>query len=53
MTIFYISGRQQAGEPATRANLARHGFPLDPSVDVVPTTGEQPDSTSDKTSRHA
>jgi acid phosphatase len=53
VTVFYISGRQQAREAATRANLERHGFPLDPTVDVVPATGEQPDWTGDKTSRRA
>jgi acid phosphatase len=53
VTIFYISGRSHDEEPFTRANLERHGFPLDPSVDVVPATGEQEDWTSDKTSRRA
>jgi acid phosphatase len=53
VTIFYISGRRQAWEAATRANLQRRGFPLDPSIDVVPAPGEQPDWTGDKTSRRA
>ena len=53
VTIFYVSGRGQALEEATRRNLERRGFPLDPGVDVVPATGEQPEWTSDKTSRRA
>jgi len=53
VTIFYVSGRGQASEEATRRNLERRGFPLDPDVDVVPATGEQPEWTSDKTSRRA
>lgn len=53
VTIFYVSGRGVGQEAATRRNLERHGFPLDSDDDVVPATGEQPEWTSDKTSRRA
>lgn len=51
VTVFYVSGRQADQEQATRANLARHGFPLDPTIDTVLLRGERPEWGSDKASR--
>ncbi len=38
---------------ATRRNLARHGFPLEPEIDTLLTRDEQPDWGSDKGTRRA
>lgn len=47
--VFYVSNRQVAQEDATRANLARWGFPLDPAADTVLSRNERPEwSSSDK-----
>ena len=53
VTVFYLTGRRHAWEPFTRENLRRAGFPLAETDDVVPTGGERPEWTSDKTSRRA
>jgi 5'-nucleotidase (lipoprotein e(P4) family) len=49
--IYYITNRSQGEEAATRENLRRLGLPIQGPADHVLTTGEQPDWTSDKTSR--
>ena len=41
--VFYVTNRVQAGEQATRDNLAALGFPLDAKVDTVLTRGERPE----------
>lgn len=51
--IFYISNRTKAEEPATRENMVKLGFPLDPKVDTVLTKKEQPDWGSAKENRFA
>jgi 5'-nucleotidase (lipoprotein e(P4) family) len=53
ITVFYVSNRMAAQEDSTRANLARRGFPLDPTVDTVLSRDEQPEWGSDKGSRRA
>ncbi|MBK8976904.1 MAG: 5'-nucleotidase, lipoprotein e(P4) family [Planctomycetes bacterium] len=53
VTIFYVTNRDAAEEPATRDNLRRLGFPLADTeqLDVVLTRGEHDDTTgSDNTS---
>ncbi|HLU39205.1 MAG TPA: HAD family acid phosphatase [Planctomycetota bacterium] len=54
VTIFYVTNRRQAEEPATRQNLARHGFPLldRDGVDVVLCRGEHGDD-PEKVARRA
>ncbi len=49
--IFYITNRDKNVEKATRRNLLRWGFPVNAKLDTVMMKGEQPDWTSDKTSR--
>ena len=49
--IYYVSNRSAEEEPATRANLASLGFPIAEDYDCVLLKGEQPDWTSDKSSR--
>ncbi len=52
VTVFFVTNRMNDVEPATRDNLAKHGFPLDPSMDTLFTKGEKPDwSPSDKKPR--
>jgi 5'-nucleotidase (lipoprotein e(P4) family) len=51
VAVFYISNREQKHEPATRANLQAHGFPLSDSVDTVLLRGETPEWTGDKGTR--
>lgn len=51
VTVFYVTNRDHALEPATRDNLAKYGFPLDPARDTVLTKNERPDWSSEKSSR--
>lgn len=52
VTPFYITNRKAGEEPATRRNLEKLGFPLDPAVDTILTRGERPEwSSNDKTPR--
>ena len=51
VTVFYVSNRTADLEDATRRNLARFGFPLDPRVDTVLLKNEQEGWGSDKTPR--
>jgi len=54
VTVFYVTNRDRALEQATRDNLAKYGFPLDPVRDTVLTRAERPEwSSSDKSSRRA
>ena len=54
VTVFYVTNRDRALEQATRDNLAKFGFPLDPSRDTVLTRAERPEWTSsDKSSRRS
>ena len=54
VTVFYVTNRDRALEQATRDNLAKYGFPLDPSRDTVLTRAERPEwSSSDKSSRRS
>jgi len=50
--VFFVTNRDASEEPATRRNLERWGFPLDPDVDTVLTRGERPEwNASDKGTR--
>ncbi len=49
--VFYVTNRRHQVEGATRNNLTRHGFPLDPQVDTVLTRDERGDWGSDKGTR--
>ena len=49
--IFFVSNRGKAEEAATRENLRRLGCPVQGPDDHVLMNGEQPDWTSDKSSR--
>jgi 5'-nucleotidase (lipoprotein e(P4) family) len=51
--VFYISNRTVEEEPATRKNLEKLGFPLDPKIDTVLSAREQPDWGSAKGTRRA
>jgi 5'-nucleotidase (lipoprotein e(P4) family) len=53
VTVFYVTNREFADEPATRDNLLRLGFPVAPSelLDVVLTKRERDDWGSDKGTR--
>lgn len=52
VTPFYITNRKAAEEAATRRNLEKLGYPLDPSTDTLLTRGERPEwASSDKTAR--
>jgi len=53
VTLFYVTNRDADEEDATRANLARAGFPLPDGIDVVLCRGERPEWPTDKTSRRA
>jgi 5'-nucleotidase (lipoprotein e(P4) family) len=49
---FYITNRKADEEPATRRNLEKLGYPLDPNEDTLLTKGERAEwSTSDKSAR--
>ena len=41
--VFYVTNRTAAEEAPTRANLAKHGFPVADDVDTVLTRGERPE----------
>jgi 5'-nucleotidase (lipoprotein e(P4) family) len=43
VTVFFISNRTAAAEPATRANLEAQGFVLDAHLDTVLMRGERPE----------
>jgi acid phosphatase len=52
--IFYISNQDAKTERATRANLARLGYPVDEEEDAVLTVNDRPEwSVSDKAPRRA
>jgi acid phosphatase len=51
VTIFYVSNRDAPFEAATRANLAREGFPVRDDLDTVLLRGERPEWKTDKESR--
>ncbi len=51
VTVFYLTNRRHEVEEATRNNLSRHGFPLDPALDTVFTRDERQDWGSDKGTR--
>jgi acid phosphatase len=54
VTVFYVTNRDRALEQATRDNLAKYGFPLDPSRDTVLTRAERPEwAASEKSSRRS
>lgn len=53
VTVFYVTNRGVTQEAATRANLEKHGFPLDPARDTVFLYQERPDWDRDKSSRRA
>lgn len=51
--VFYVTNRGASQEAATRANLEKHGFPLDPERDTILLYGERPEWDRDKSSRRA
>lgn len=51
IVIFYVTNRRADEEAATRRNLEALGFPVRQNIDVVLTSGEREDWTSDKTTR--
>lgn len=51
--VYYVTNRDHAVEPATRANLEALGFPLDAPGDAVLTQGEREGWGSDKADRRA
>lgn len=51
--IFYVTNRDHSLEKVTRENLKKQGFPLSEKVDTIFTKNEQPDWSSNKTSRRA
>ena len=51
--VIYVTNRDAALKKATRANLERDGFPLDPKADTLYCKGEKPEWTSDKGTRRA
>ncbi len=51
ITVFYVTNRDESVEPWTRRNLAKQGFPLTDTPDVVLCKGEYGDSSSDKSGR--
>ena len=54
VAVFYVTNRDRALEAATRDNLAKYGFPLDPTRDTVLTRAERPEwAASDKSSRRS
>jgi 5'-nucleotidase (lipoprotein e(P4) family) len=53
VTIFYITNRNLNQKKATRANLERAGFPLDPKLDTLYCKLDKPEWTSDKSIRRA
>ena len=54
VAVFYVTNRDRALEQATRDNLAKYGFPLDPGHDTVFTRAERPEwASSEKSSRRS
>jgi acid phosphatase len=53
VALYYVSNREAAAEAATRANLARLGFPLSDRQDTVLLRGERPEWGSEKETRRA
>ena len=54
VAVFYVTNRDRALEQATRDNLAKHGFPLDPGLDTVLTRAERPEwAASEKSPRRS
>jgi acid phosphatase len=53
VTVFYVTNREVAQEAATRANLAKLGFPLRGDIDTLLLRGEKPEWGSDKGTRRA
>jgi len=54
VAVFYITNRDRALEQATRDNLTKFGFPLDPNRDAVLMRAERPEwSSSDKAVRRS
>jgi len=54
VAVFYVTNRDRALEQATRDNLAKYGFPLDPGRDTVFTRAERPEwAASEKSSRRS
>ena len=54
VAVFYVTNRDRALEQATRDNLAKFGFPLDPVRDTVFTRAERPEwAASEKSSRRS
>jgi acid phosphatase len=51
VTVFFVTNRDQASKPNTRANLAAVGIKLPEQVDTVLMRNERPDWSADKTSR--
>ncbi|MGM0589150.1 MAG: 5'-nucleotidase, lipoprotein e(P4) family [Bacteroidota bacterium] len=51
--VFYVTNRDAQTEQATRQNLIDEGFPVDQQTDVVLLKDEQPEWTSDKTTRRS
>lgn len=51
VTIYYVTNQNVKLEEATRANLAKLGFPLDSARDTLLMVAERPDWSSDKASR--
>src|SRR5262245_10423790 len=51
--VFDVSSRTAEGEPATRKNLEKFGFPIDTTMDTVLTSREKPDWGSAKGTRRA
>ncbi len=54
VTVFYLTNRRHEVEEATRRNLEKHGFPLDPDEDTLYTRAEREEwDVSDKSGRRA
>ena len=52
VTVFYLTNRRHEVEEATRRNLEKHGFPLDPEEDTLLTRAEREEwDVSDKSGR--
>jgi len=54
VAVFYVTNRRHEVEEATRSNLEKHGFPLDPEEDTLYTRAEREEwDDSDKSGRRA
>jgi 5'-nucleotidase (lipoprotein e(P4) family) len=51
VTPFYVTNRKTSEKPATRANLVKLGYPIDPSVDTLLFEGDRPGWSLGKSSR--